>query len=211
MTRFCDESEWGFGWIESGRMQRTSHALLAAGRVWIVDPVDGEGVDERIGALGEPGGVLQLLDRHNRDCAAFAERFGVPHHVVPIGRLDGVPFEFLLVRKGRFWKETALWWQEERVLCVADALGTLPFFCAPGEVLGVHLLLRLLPPRKRLGRVSPRHVLCGHGEGVHGDQAEAAFREALRTARRRLPRAVARAISAGRAGSAEREATGPRS
>ena len=30
-------------------------------------------------ALGEIAGVLQLLDRHNRDCAPLAERFGVPH------------------------------------------------------------------------------------------------------------------------------------
>ena len=188
MTRFCDETDWGFGWIDADRMQRTSHALLVAGRVWIVDPVEADGVDDRIRALGEPGGVIQLLDRHSRDCAAFASRLGVPHHVVPLGRLDDVPLEFLLVRKGLWWKETALWWEAERVLCVADALGTIPPFCAPGEVLGVHPLLRPLPPRKRLGGVSPRHVLCGHGEGVHGDQAESAFREALSTARRRIPR-----------------------
>jgi hypothetical protein len=199
VTRFCDETDWGFGWIEPGRMQRTSHALLADGRVWIVDPVEAAGVDERIRSLGEAGGVIQLLDRHNRDCAAFATRFGVPHHVVPLGRLGGVTFKFLLVRKSRVWKETALWWEDERVLCVADALGTTPFFCAPGEALGVHPLLRPLPPRKRLGAVSPRHVLCGHGEGLHGDQAEPAFREALSTARRRLPRVAARWISARRA------------
>ncbi|MDQ5821998.1 MAG: hypothetical protein M3540_11210 [Actinomycetota bacterium] len=201
MIRFCDGQDWGFGWRERERTRRTSHALLAGGRVWIVDPIDGEGVDERIRALGEPGGVIQLLDRHERDCAAFAERFGVAHHVLPLGRVDGVPFEFLLVRKGRFWKETALWWEEQRVLCVADALGTLPYFCAPGEQLGVHPLLRPIPPRKRLGGVSPRHVLCGHGEGVHGDQAEAAFSEALSTARRRLPRLLARLASGSRAAS----------
>lgn len=201
MIRFCDESAWGFGWLDShDRMRRTSHALLADGLVWIVDPVNGAGVDDRIRALGKPGGVVQLLDRHTRDCAAFAARFGVPHHLLPLGRLDRVPFDFLLVRKGRFWKETGLWWEDERVLCVADALGTLPFFCAPGETLGVHPLLRLIPPRKRLGGVSPCHVLCGHGEGLHGDQAGAAFREALSTARRRLPRVVARVISARRPG-----------
>jgi len=199
VTRFCDETDWGFGWIDAGRMQRTSHALLAAGRVWIVDPVEADGVDDRIRALGEAGGVIQLLDRHSRDCAAFAARLGVPHYVVPLGRLDGVPFEFLLVRKGRFWKETALWWDEERVLCVADALGTIPPFCAPGEVLGIHPLLRPIPPRKRLGGVSPRHVLCGHGEGVHGDQAESAFGEALGTARRRIPRMLASLASRSRA------------
>ncbi|HEY8628033.1 MAG TPA: hypothetical protein VIL56_06935 [Gaiellaceae bacterium] len=200
MTRFCDETDWGFGWIDAGRMQRTSHALLAAGRVWIVDPVEADGVDDRIRALGEAGGVIQLLDRHSRDCAAFAARLGVPHYVVPLGRLDGVPFEFLLVRKGRFWKETALWWDEERVLCVADALGTIPPFCAPGEVLGIHPLLRPIPPRKRLGGVSPRHVLCGHGEGVHGDQAESAFGEALSTARRRIPRMLVSLASRSRGG-----------
>jgi hypothetical protein len=200
VTRFCDETDWGFGWIDAGRMQRTSHALLAAGRVWIVDPVEADGVDDRIRALGEAGGVIQLLDRHSRDCAAFAARLGVPHYVVPLGRLDGVPFEFLLVRKGRFWKETALWWDEERVLCVADALGTIPPFCAPGEVLGIHPLLRPIPPRKRLGGVSPRHVLCGHGEGVHGDQAESAFGEALSTARRRIPRMLVSLASRSRGG-----------
>ena len=201
MIRFCDEQAWGFGWRERERLRRTSHAILAGGRVWIVEPIEGEGVDERIQALGEPAGVIQLLDRHERDCAAFAERFGVPHLVLPLGRLDGVPFDFLLVRKGRFWKERALWWKEERVLCVADALGTLPYFCAPGEQLGVHPLLRPIPPRKRLGGVSPRHVLCGHGEGVHGDQAEAAFREALNTARRRIPRLLLR-LASGRRGAA---------
>ena len=195
MTRFCDETDWGFGWIAVGRMKRTSHALLAGGRVWIVDPVDADGVDERIRALGEPGGVIQLLDRHSRDCAAFAARFGVPHHLVPLGRADGVPFEFLLVRKGRLWKETALWWDEQRVLCVADALGTIPPFAARGEALGLHPLLRLIPPRKRLGGVHPRHVLCGHGVGVHGDEAEAGFIEALSTARRRIPRLLAGLVS----------------
>ncbi len=199
VTRFCDEADWGFGWIAAGRIQQASHALLAGGSVWIVDPVDADGVDARIRALGEPAGVIQLLDRHNRDCAAFAGRFGVPHHMHPRARLDGAPFEFLLVRKGRFWKETALWWEHERVLCVADALGTIPFFCAPGEVLGVHPLLRLIPPRKRLGGIAPRHVLCGHGEGVHGDQAERAFREALSTARRRIPRLLLSLVSRSRA------------
>ena len=38
---------------------------------------------ERALTLGEPAGVLQLLDRHNRDCAALAARLGVPHLVAP--------------------------------------------------------------------------------------------------------------------------------
>jgi hypothetical protein len=38
-----DESEDVFGWIEDRGMRRTSHALLVAGRVWLIDPIDGDG------------------------------------------------------------------------------------------------------------------------------------------------------------------------
>ena len=86
--RFVDEFEHGFGWVPAGEtLTRTSHAVAVDGRVWVTDPVDGEGIDERIRALGEPAGVVQLLDRHARDSAAVAERLGVPLHVVPF---DGV-------------------------------------------------------------------------------------------------------------------------
>ena len=73
--RIVDESERGFGWIspEPRFMQRTSHALVAGGKVWLIDPVLEDGALERIRALGEPAGVLQLLDRHGRDCADRAE------------------------------------------------------------------------------------------------------------------------------------------
>ena len=170
-------------------LQRCSHALVVDGRVWLLDPLDADGVEERVRAAGEPAGVIQLLDRHDRDCAAFAERLGVPHHVVPREPIAGAPFEFLLVRKSRFWKEVALWWPEHRVLACGDALGTVPELRVGGERLALHPLLRLVPPRRRLGGVEPRHVLAGHGEGVHGEEAAPAVREALATARRRLPRA----------------------
>ena len=189
--RFCDEFDGGFGWIvEDELLKRCSHAIVADGRVWLVDPVDGPGVEDRVRDAGEPAGVIQLLDRHNRDASLFADLFGVPLHVIPVELVPGAPFEFLVVRKGWTWKEVALWWPDRRVLVVADALGTVGYFVAPGERLGVHPLLRPIPPRKRLGNVAPQVVLCGHGEGVlHG--ADAAFREALSTARRRLPRVVA--------------------
>jgi glyoxylase-like metal-dependent hydrolase (beta-lactamase superfamily II) len=193
-VRFCDELEFGFGWIVDEFLQRCSHALLVEGRVWLVDPVDGHGVEERIRATGEPAGVIQLLDRHNRDCRAFAERLGVPHHVVPREFIEGAPFEFLPVRTGRFWSEVALWWPERRVLVCADALGTVPSLRVKDERLALHPLLRLAPPRRALGGVDPLHVLCGHGEGVHGDEAAPAVREALATARRRLPRAWAQGL-----------------
>jgi hypothetical protein len=189
--RFCDEFDGGFGWIvEDERLQRCSHGLVSGGRVWLIDPVDGDGVEERIRAAGDPAGVLQLLDRHNRDSRLLAERLGVPLHIVPVELVEGAPFEFLVVRKGWKWQEVALWWAERRVLVVADALGTVGYFVAPGERLGVHPLLRPIPPRRRLGNVAPEIVLCGHGEGIVGG-AEFVFREALSTARRRIPRVLA--------------------
>jgi hypothetical protein len=186
-VRFCDEFELGFGWIVEEFLMRCSHALVVNGRVWLVDPVDGEGVEDRVRAAGEPAGVIQLLDRHNRDCRALAGRLGVTHHEVARARIGPAPFEFLSVRDGRLWSEVALWWPEERVLVCADALGTVPAARVGGETLALHPLLRIAPPR-RLGGLNPSRVLCGHGEGVH-DDAAAAVEEALATARVRLPRA----------------------
>lgn len=143
-------------------------------------------VEERVRALGEPVGVIQLLDRHERDGPAFAERLRVPLHPVPFDGIAGSPFSFLRIARSRFWQEVALWWPERRVLVCADALGTVGYFRAGGERLGVHPLLRLRPPRALRG-LDPKHVLSGHGEGVH-DGAAGALSEALATARRRLPR-----------------------
>ena len=46
--------------------------LRTGGGVWLTDVVDGPGIDKRIRALGEPAGVVQLIDRHERDGAAVA-------------------------------------------------------------------------------------------------------------------------------------------
>lgn len=192
-ARFCDETAYGFGWIaaEPAFLQRASHALRAGGLVWLVDPVDAEGVVERVRALGEPAGVIQLLDRHERDGRRLAERLGVPFHRLPERRMVGTPFRTIPLLARRRWREVALWWEEEGVLVCADALGTPPYYLAAGERLAVHPLLRLAPPRslRDLSRcLAPGHVLCGHGEGIHGAAAAFALREALATARRRAPR-----------------------
>jgi hypothetical protein len=173
-------------WIEDEFMERCSHALVHDGRTWLVDPVDNPRVQE----LENIAGVMQLLDRHNRDCAQLAHRFGVPHHVVPKERIG--PFEFLPVKHSRPWREVALWWPARETLVCADALGTAEYYRAGDERLAVHPLLRFRPPR--FG-VHPRVILCGHGPGLH-DDAEAALREALRTSRRRAPRQL---VSAARA------------
>ena len=188
-ARYCDELGWGFGWIsaQKPRLEMASHALASDGRLWLVDPTEADGVAERIRALGEPAGVIQLLDRHNRACARWAERLGVPHHRVPFEGVPESPFEIVPVIRWRAWQEVALWWPERRVLACADALGTVRhYFAVAGDTIGVHPLLRLTPPR-RLARFDPEHVLCGHGEGVHAGAAES-VREALARSRARIPR-----------------------
>ncbi|MDQ2969457.1 MAG: hypothetical protein M3R37_14235 [Actinomycetota bacterium] len=194
--RFCDEVDGGFGWIVEEFMERCSHALVEDGRVWVIDPVDGEGVEDRIRAAGTPAGVLQLLDRHNRDCAALADRLGVRHHVVPQGSLG--PFACIPVKQSRSWNEVALWWPGRGVLVCADVLGTAPYFLAGAERLAVHPLLRLRPPRRQLGALEPGMIFCGHGEGVIEDVG-GALREALSTSRRRIPGQLASALRAWRA------------
>jgi hypothetical protein len=188
-VRFCDELEFAFGWIDdAGRIKRTSHALVDGDAVWLVDPMLWGDAVERAQALGDVRGVIQLLDRHARDGALVAGRLDVPLHRVPRRAIPGAPFEFLHVIGNRWWDEVALWWPERRTLVVADALGTVSYFHAPNEQVGVTPLLRLRPPRA-LRRVFPEHILCGHGEGVH-DDAATALHSALRTSRRRLPAAV---------------------
>jgi hypothetical protein len=197
--RFCDEFEGSVGWMlaEQEVRRRTSHAVASSGRVWIVDPLDGEGLDERVRALGEPAGVVQLLDRHDRDCRSVAQRLAVPLHVTPFGGVPGAPFEVVRILDVPGWREIALWFAGERILVCGDAVGTARYFAAPAERAGVHPLLRLTPPRT-LARFRPRQLLVGHGEGLAGAEAAEALANALRTSRRGIPRWLAGFIQSGR-------------
>ena len=171
-------------------MERASHALVTESGTWLVDPVD----NERVGELENVAGVLQLLDRHNRDCAELARRLDVPHVVLP--RAPLAPFTFIDISK----HEVALWWQDKHVLLCPEALGTARFFRAGDERLGVHPLLRWRPPRLD---VQPDVILCGHGPGIFGDAA-GALREALSTSRRRIPQQLVSAFRAWRSRSSSR-------
>lgn len=155
-----------------------------------MDPIEGEGVEERVRALGEPAAVLVLLDRHRRDADLIARRLGLPVHETSFAGIPGTPFELRPIVRRRVWREVALWWAERRVLVVADALGSLGYFVAPGEPIGVHPFLRLRPPRRALADLRPEHVLVGHGEGVHGAEAAVALEAALASSRRRIPELV---------------------
>lgn len=180
-------------WHDEGRVRRTSHALLAGGRVWLIDPVDVPDLDERVRALGEPAAVLQLLDRHNRDCASVAARLGVEHRRVWESAGDA-PFEVLHVRRNRFWHEVALWEPETRTLVSPEALGTVAAFRAPGERLGWHPLVRPFPPKGVFDRHEPERILVGHGPALE-DGAREALADLLANGRRRVVSAWRAAVA----------------
>ncbi len=153
-VRFCDDrGEHGFSWIVDEPMARTSHALAMDGRLWLVDPVDWPEAIDRAGALGEPAAVLQLLDRHNRDCAAVAERLGVPHVVAPAA-ISEQPVRGRRRRAPQTVAGDCPLVGATRTLVVAEAVGTGRFFTGGDGQAGVHPLLRLTPPRV-LSRFEP--------------------------------------------------------
>lgn len=211
--RVIDRWPDGVGWLAypDETMQRASHAIAGGEGVWLLDPVDGPGVDELVADLGDVAGVVVCLDRHTRDAAAIARRHDVPVYLPD--RMTGVAdeldatvdrfgaeladtgFRAVTVRNSSVppWQEVAL--TDGRTLYVSEAVGTAPYFLAPGERLGVHPMLRLFPPRRALGSFYPERIVVGHGEGVF-DGASASLAAALDGARRRAPAAYVGALRA---------------
>lgn len=185
-----EEHPFGLSWIVREPLSRSSHAIVADGRVWLIDPVDHPEALERVAALGDPAEVLQLLDRHGRACAAVAARLGVPHRVNP-DAIPGSPFETLPVLRLPKWKETALWWPAQRLLVVAETIGTNPAWSVGTGGAGVHPMLRLRPP-SRLRGLEPEHLLVGHGRGLHGREAATALERAYQRSRRDIPTLAAK-------------------
>lgn len=187
-----DEFDGGVGWqaYPDETMERTSHALSVDGDVWVFDPVDAEGVDDLIEGLdGELAGVVVGLDRHKRDAADVASRHDVAVHIPNwmtgvASKLDARVERFgrelgglraIAVRDSSIppWQEVALFDEDGGTLYVPEAVGTAPFMRTDDERLGVHPMLRLIPPRRALGGLTPERVICGHGAGVLDDGSEA--------------------------------------
>ncbi|WP_432419608.1 MBL fold metallo-hydrolase [Halobacterium zhouii] len=219
-----DRFDGGVGWIAHAdeTMERASHALRVPERsetadsangeaasagsgddVWIIDPVDADGIDELVAELGSVRGVVVLLDRHTRDAAAVARRYDVPVYVpsfvdanVPTetkrfsGRLPDSEYDVITVVDWPGWTEAALY--DGETLVVADALGTASYFRAGRERVGVHPVLRLTPPSAFEG-LRPERILTGHGRGVMEDGTDA-LRYALDGARSRAPQAWLRGL-----------------
>jgi hypothetical protein len=182
-----EEHELGLTWVVEEPMERACHALVDDGRVWLVDPLDDPALPD-FASLGEPAAVLQLLDRHNRDCAEIAARLGVPHLKVP-DAVPGSPFEAIAAVRIPGWKETALWWPARKALVVAEVLAANPMHTGGGQRVGMHLFLRPWPPRSLRG-YEPEHLLLGHGHSVHGPEAASDLEAAYVRARRELPRVL---------------------
>lgn len=177
----------GLTWFERSGMSRAAHAVRANDRVWLIDPFENEEGLKAAAELGAPAGVIQLLDRHNRDCQAIADRLGVPHVKLP-SEIPDSPFTVVPVITRPWWKEIALWWPGGHTLIVAEAVGTAPLF-ALGRTAGVHPMLRLRPPRRALGEHRPQRLLVGHGPALEtgGDEA---LQAALAASRSDVPKLV---------------------
>lgn len=186
-----DESPLGLSWTIAESMQRCSHALVDDGRVWLIDPVDADDAIERAESLGEIAGVIQLLDRHNRDCAALAERFDVPHHRIP-DELPDTPFEVKTIVDGPKWNEKMLWWPDRKALVITEALVTVRELEVGGTGIGTHFLLRLLPPKAAAEHADAEHLLVGHGRSLHAADTGQRVQAAIGGSRRDFPRFMTR-------------------
>lgn len=199
-----DAFDGGVGWLAHPEeaMERASHALVEDGDVWLVDPVDAKGLDDRLAEMGRVRGVVVLYHYHRRDASAIAARHDVPvllpagmtklsedDVAAPVrrfeGRLDDTGYYLRAVTTSRLWQEWALF--DGETLVVGESVGTADYFLAPGERLGVSLVRRAMPPGGPLTDLEPERVLCGHGEGVFADAA-GELQRALAEARRTAPR-----------------------
>ncbi len=201
-----DRFDGGVGWIAypDETMERASHAVESEGGLWIVDPVDCEGLDDLLAAYADPAGVVVSFDRHKRDAATIAARYDVPVYVpewmggvageidAPIERFDGELAGFNVIRliDNPIWQEAVLF--DGETLLVPEALGTASYFRAGGEPIGVHPMLRMLPPR-RLRDHDPERVLVGHGSGVF-ENVGPTIRRASRESRRNAPRLYVKSL-----------------
>jgi hypothetical protein len=212
--REIDRWDGGVGWLAypDEEMQRASHAVVGDdGGVWLFDPVDAEGLDDLVAEYGEVSGVVVGLDRHKRDAAKLARRHDVSVYVAdwmtdvaddidaPVERFgrrladSGFDAFTVLDKSVPPWQEVGFYQESSGTLVVPEAVGTASYFCAPGERLGVHPMLRPFPPRRALRRFEPDRVLVGHGAGVT-DDAATALHDALANARSNLPGAYRRAL-----------------
>ena len=194
MKTYPLDDRGSFAWIAAPNelMQRASCAVVTDAGTLVIDPVDHPDVDAHLDGLPPVVRVLRLLNRHNRDGQAVAARHGVG--VVGPSSLRGlVGVAPIAIPAMPGWAETALWFQATGLLVCMEAVGTASYYLAHhDDVLGVHPLLRLRPPRAALGRLTPTTIAVGHGPPV-ANSADQGLAQALSGSRRGLPNAWLRA------------------
>lgn len=186
------DTHGSFTWIAHPDewMERASAAVVVTGATYLVDPVDTPVLDGRLTGLPPVRGVIRLLNRHGRDGEAVAERLGV--EVIPAYDVGRVHPDLVLlpVADALGWREAAIWIPGRRVLVVAETLGTVEYFHArDGDRLGMHPMIRVLPPRQAFAGLEPVAVAVGHGPPLLAGDAAAVIAGVMSTARRDLPRA----------------------
>jgi hypothetical protein len=189
-----------FAWMlgPSDPASRTSTALVLPAGTLLIDPLDSPELAGRLAPLPAVVGVVTLLDRHQRDAAALAERLGVQRLTPralggPGVNLEGV--EERSVIESRRWQEALLWLPDRKLLVCAEVLGTAGFDLARrGDHLGMHPVARLRPPKAAFQGIDPATIAVGHGPPLR-EGASAALEHVLRTGRRELPLNWARVLS----------------
>lgn len=191
-----EATEWdgGFSWIAHPEedARRASHALATADGVWVVDPVDAEGLDGQLRELGDVAGVAVVQDRHTRDAEAVARRHEVPvaapewasltrekldGEASPLGpALDGTSYAVRDLIRRDDWEEAVLWDEAAGTLVVPETLGALPAFTDGDAGLGVHPAID--DPPGWLADLNPDRVLVGHGTSLR-EGASAALSAAV--------------------------------
>jgi len=160
---------------------RGSHALTTDSGVWLVDPVDADGLGDRLNESGGLAGVVVIHDRHTRDAEAIAARHGVAVHVPDWmestrEKLDGNPepleaelpgtnYEIRRLVDTDEWEEALLVDDAGETLVVVETLGTLPGFCEDDDDIGIHPALDEAP--EGLADYDPERILVGHGESIY--------------------------------------------
>lgn len=206
----------GFTWVAhpSEAMERASHAIgvTADGRsaetdadvdaVWVIEPIDYDGLDDRLNDVGPVAGVVVLAGFHRRDAAAVADRHNVPVHLAgAVGglarRLDvptrvfrdelaGTRFRAIPVMGGIPWSESVLYEDSTGTLIATEVLVSSHAATGAGERVAVSPYVRLFPPREALGKLSVSRLLLGHGQPIL-DDAQAALDSAMAECYRGYP------------------------
>jgi hypothetical protein len=207
--RIHGQFDGGFAWQPRPDhfMEQSSTALVHDGRVYLIDPLLADGIDQEIKTLGTVAAIIMTVGWHDRDVDWFAALYGVPVYAYRRlirglvrstvqhleGEVPGSPFR-LIDCSGRgvlgWWTESALWWPDASTLVTGDCLGNATYFTPSGERLAVHPIRRLSPPN-RLYELPVERLYVGHGTSLESG-ASAEIQRSIDAAPSDLPRGLLR-------------------